>query len=155
MAATIELGTNSWVTEAEADAYMAERLGAGDYWTDGGADNIPAVITAYRWLTGSGRYSFPTTATTIMKQSQCEMALFLLQNSPDIDLRMGLQAQYVVEAGVVKEKYRTPTGIPVPPTVDRILRAYLAETPFAIFDIERDEERTTSYNAPGNLERDD
>jgi len=154
MAATITVGTNSWVTEAEGNTYMEARLGAGDYWTNGAADNVPALITAYNWLVGCGKYTFPTTAVAAMKSAQCEMSLFLLRNSPDIDLRMGIQAQYVVEAGVVKEKYRTPTGIPIPPTVDRLLQSYQSESPFHIFDIERDEEQTTSYNAPSNLTRD-
>lgn len=154
MAATITVGTNSWVTEAEANTFMEGRIKASDYWTDSASDNIPALITAYKWLMACPKFSFPTTIATTMKDLQCEMALFLLQHQPDIDLRMGLQAQNVIEAGIVKEKYKfSILGIPLPPTVIDLAYAYLDEHYLYILDIERDEEQLTSYDAPGNLER--
>lgn len=155
MPATITVGTNSWITEAEANAFMLGRIKAGDYWTDGASDNIPAIITAYHWLTDCPRFSFPSTATAAMKRLQCEMALFLLQHQPDIDLRMGIQSQNVIEAGIVKEKYKmTVMGIPVPPAVYDLAFQYFNQHPFYLIDIERDEEQLTSYDAPGNLDRD-
>ena len=154
MAATIVLGTNSWVTEAEANSYMEGRVKAGDYWDDGGADNIPALITAFKWLTGTPAYSFPVIVSQDMKDGQSEYALFLLQHQPDLDLRMGLQAQGVKVAGIVKESYREIQGIAVPPIVHELLRDYTTEVPFYILPLERDEEENTNYDAFGNLERD-
>lgn len=155
MAAVIVVGTNSWVTEAEANTFMEGRIKAGDYWTNGGTDNIPALITAYYWLTDSHKFSFPIVIVAAMQRLQCEMALFLLQHQPDIDFRMGLQAQNVIEAGIVKEKYvMTVMGIPVPPAVADLAYPYLDQQQFYILDIERDEEQLTSYDAPGNLNRD-
>jgi len=148
------VGTNSWLTEAEADTYMADRLAISDYW-NADAEKSAALVTAYRWLTASNRFSFPTTATQAMKDAQTEYALYLIQHQPDLDLRMGLQAQSVTKAGIVKETYDlNRERFPFPPVVEGLLEAYLVEGPFHIFDVERDEEQLTSYNAPGNLTRD-
>ena len=134
---------------------MFERMGAREYWTDGGEDNVPSLITAYKWLNATPKFSFPTTIAQTMKDLQCEMALFLLQHQPDIDLRMGLQAQGVSEAGIVKEKYLNIAGIPVPPVVVDMAEAYINQKPLYILDLERDEEQLTSYDAVSNLDRDD
>ena len=154
MAATIVVGTNSWVTEAEANTWMEGRIHAGDYWVDGAADNVPALITAYYWLTDTPAFSFPTVVTAAMKRIQYEMALFLLQHQPDIDLRMGLQAQGVSEAGIVKEKYGMEiAGIPLPPAVADLVKAFRTRHPLALVDLERDEEQLTSYDAVTNTDR--
>ncbi len=154
MPSAIVAGTNSWVTEAEANTFLGDRLDADTYWIDDEPDNTRALLTAYNWLNNSGRFDFPDVAVQIMKDAQCEYALFLLQHQPDIDLRMGLISQGVVKAGVVKEEYdRKETGIPIPPFVSDMLSDYQTQTPFYIFDIERDEEQETDYNAPGNLTR--
>ncbi len=149
----IVVGTNSWVTEAEANTYMGDRLDADSYWVDGAANNPRAIITAYQWLTNSPKFSFPTVVVQVMKDAQMEMALFLLQHQPDIDLRTGIQAQGVSEAGVVKEKYITYAGIPVPPVVLDLAYAYRAEFHSYLIDLERDSEQLTSYDAVGNLPR--
>ena len=144
-------GQNSWVTEAEADTFMATRMGASLYWTDGEGDNVAAVVTAYKWL-NSGVFSFPTTATQPMKDAQCEMALFLLQHQPDLDLRMGLQAQGVTSAGVVKEKYREDNAIelPIPPIVQTLLDAYATDKSVFLVNLERNEEEGVAYDAYTN-----
>lgn len=156
MAVTITVGTNSWVTEAEANAYLAARLRASDTWTDGATDNAAALVTAYRWLMASGQYSLSASASAsdAVKNAQCEYALWLLQQQPALDARMGLQVQHVVEAGVVKEKYSKPDGnIPIPTVVDRMLNNYRTQKQAYVFDVERNEEQETDYNAPGNLTR--
>jgi len=152
MAATITVGTNSWLTEAAANTYFESRIHGDDYWTDGESDNIPSLITAYKWL-NAGSYSFPTTPIQTMKDAQCEMALFLLQHQPDLDLRMGLQAQGVVAAGVVKEKYRNDGSIelPMPLIVQQLLSAYDTDSPIGLVTLERNEEEDADYNAWGNL----
>lgn len=150
---SIIVGTNSWVTEVEADAYLEDRVGAGAYWASG-VDKEGALITAYRWLKANPNLSLPAVATQAMKDAQCEYALFLIQHQPDIDLRMGLQAQGVTEAGIVKEKYRSKTpGLPLPPSVLALLDGLRTNTPFHIGDVERDEEQDTGYDAVGNLKR--
>ncbi len=147
----IVVGTNSWLSEADANTYFTDRIRASDYWTNSAVDNSPALITAYKWL-NSGRYSFPTTATQGMKDAQCEMAFFLLQHQPDLDLRMGLQAQGVTAAGVVKEKYKDDNyvEIPIPPVVQKLLESYETDRPVFLVDIERNENESVSYDAYSN-----
>lgn len=148
----IVVGTNSWVTEAEANTYFGNRIKSSDYWTNGASDNAPALITAYKWL-NAGKFTFPTTTTQSMKDAQCEMAFFLLQHQPDLDLRMGLQAQGVIAAGVVKERYREDNTIelPVPPLVQKLLDSYDTDKPLYIIDVERNEEENVGYDAHANL----
>jgi len=156
---SITIGTNSWVTEAAANTYFTSRYGADDYWTDDAASNPAALITAYLWLQADANYTFATYTPTStipqnLKDAQCEYALFIIQHQPDIDLRMGLQAQFVVEAGVVKEKYAPDhLSLPIPPTVLNLLESYEATKPIYLIDIERDEEQLTGYDAVTDLDR--
>ncbi len=149
---TITVGTNSWITEAEADAFFTTRFGADAYWLSG-TDKEGAIITAYNWLMGCPQFSLAASATAAqaVKDAQCEMVLFLVIHQPDIDLRVGLQAQGVREAGIVKEKYDGKNRMPIPPAVMTLLDAYRVDTPIHLVDIERDEEQNVSYDAPGNL----
>lgn len=151
MPPVIVVGTNSWVTETEANTYFEARVTAADYWVNSATINKPALITAYKWLK-AGKYTFPTTATQNMKDAQCEYALFLIQHQPDLDLRMGLQAQGVVQAGVVKERYREDNSIelPVPVIVQTLLQAYDTDRPVYLVNLERNEEEGVGYDAFGN-----
>jgi len=150
----IAVGTNSWVTEAQANAYMADRLGASDYWTDGADINRQALLSAYVWLTSSPRFSFPTAVAILMRTIQYEMALFLIQHQPDIDLRMGIQAQGVLVAGIVKETYRgAATTLPFPPMVAALAHDYDNYKVAQLVDLARDEEQEVDYDAPGNITR--
>ncbi len=152
MAAAITVGTNSWLTEAAANTYFEGRIHGDDYWTDGESDNIPSLITAYNWL-NAGNYAFPAVATQPMKDAQCEYAFFLLQHQPDLDLRMGLQAQGVIAAGVVKEKYKDDNYVelPIPPIVQKLIEEYETSRPIFLVNLERNEEEGVGYDAYGNL----
>jgi len=156
MAVVIVVGTNSWVTEAEANTYFEARIKAGDYWTNSASDNKPALVTAYRWL-NAGQFTFPAASTQNMKDAQCEMALFLLQHQPDLDLRMGLQAQGVIAAGVVKERYKDDNTIemPVPLIVQQLLAECDTKRPVYLVNIERNEEEGVDYDAFSNLTADE
>jgi len=148
----LTVGTNSWLTEADANTYMGNRLDADGYWVDGEDNNVRALITAYKWL-NAGKFTFPDTTTQAMKDGQCEMALFLLQHQPDLDLRMGLQVQGVIAAGVVKETYRKDNSIelPIPPIVQKLFAGYDTDRPVYLVNIERNEEEGVAYDAYSNL----
>lgn len=156
MASTIVVGTNSWVTLAEANTYFGDRPMSSEYWVSGNDKNA-AILYAYKLLTRSNRYELPTTATQSMKDAQCELAYYLLQQLNDIDIRMGLQAQGVVQAGMLKEAYRGDLvgggAFPFPATVVDLLSGYDTVRGMFVFDVERDEEEYTNYDAPTNLER--
>lgn len=96
------VGTNSWVSVAEATAYLDDSFNAGDWYTSG-VDQDGALVRAFREL--SAFYSLPATAAQAMKDAQCEQALFLIQNDVDLDERVAIRTMGVQEAGVVKERY--------------------------------------------------
>jgi len=147
----ITVGTNSWITEVDADTYFGTRFASSDYWYSG-VDKEGALITAYNWLNNNPNFTFPTTPTQVMLDAQCEMALFLVQHQPDIDLRMGLQAQGVIEAGIVKEKYAPRCGVPLPATVIALLDTLRQDSPIRMVNVERDEDEGVGYDAFGGLD---
>ena len=123
------LGTNSWVTVAEADTYMETRFGSWEFWLDD-TNKEAALITAYNRIVNSGYFSnLPDTANTNMKAAQCEMALFLCMEGGDINRRAGLQAQGVVQTGIAKETYDPEVRgrISFPPEVMAMLKDYSIE----------------------------
>ncbi len=130
-----------WITLAEAETYMATRLGASEHWHTG-ASKEAALQTAYNQLVACGLFSFPETVVAAMKNAQCEMALFLLIHQKDMDVRKGLQAQGVTQAGVVQESYDASKagGMSIPPIVSAMLDDYATETNIHVVDLERDEE---------------
>lgn len=136
-------GEYGWINVTDANTYMATRLGASKYWTDT-AEKAAALQTAYNQIMGSNLFNFSDTgtATQIMKDAQCEMALFLLAHQEDMDVRLGLQAQGVSAAGIVNETYKPENidGIPIPPIVRKLLDAYKVSTPIGMAVLERDEE---------------
>jgi len=137
----MSLEDNSWVTMAEANTYFGERIGAGNYWTTG-LDKERALITAYRQLKNMEGYVFPDTPTVNMQYAQCEQALFLIAFSDEIFRRASVQAQGVVEAGVVKEKYVIREGVPICDMAKVLLKS--CEDPETTghhaIDLERDED---------------
>lgn len=143
MAELISVGTNSWATLAEAETYFLGRLNARHYW-NADAEKEPALITAYKQIINSGIFSgFPTTTSQLMKDAQCEQALFLLAAGDDLETRQSLQAQGVKQAGLVKETYdgSAKEGVIIAPVVLEMLDSYLTYGPggFAV-ELERDED---------------
>ncbi len=126
MALTVD--TNTWLSVADADTYMALRLNADAVWDDSTttAKKEAALATAYFQLTNDERYGLPETVVQVMKDAQCEQALFLLQNEGDLDSRQGLRAQGVRSSSVVGEAYVADGAIMVPisPNAAVLLRVY-------------------------------
>jgi len=132
--------TYGWVTLAEAEAFMLLRWGADQLWVTGIAKES-ALQTAYEDLIGCGLYSFPTTASAVMKKAQYEQALFIIGHREDADRRKGLQMQGVVAAGIVKETYKKDTAdIPISVFAHGLLSAYQCKGVIFAGDVQRDEE---------------
>jgi hypothetical protein len=57
---------------------------------------------------------------------------------------MGLRAQGVLEAGIVKEKYKDIMELPVPPLVKALLEdgGFTTEKAFGMVDVDRDEDKS-------------
>jgi len=142
----LTVGTNSWISVADADTYFKTRLFANRLWNDQltQPDKEAALITAFNQIFGCGQFdlSLDDESSTI-RQAQCEMALFLLQHLADSDSRMGLQAQGVTQAGIVQETYDTNKAgvMPIPANVMALLKdSRTGDVGFASGDISRDDE---------------
>lgn len=135
--------SNSWITLDEAETYFATRLGASKFWNESitEPDKEAALITAYNQLTNSKMFSLSADADAVMKQAQCEMALFLLIHQEDMDLRLGLQSQGVTQSSIAGESYKLETmnGIVIPENVKSLLKDYLYEANFFATDVTRDD----------------
>lgn len=140
--AKLLVGTNSWVTVEEADAYMESRFGSWEFWTDE-TNKEAALITAYKKIVQSGYFeNLPTTSNDNMKDAQCELALFLVMESGDLLRRAGLQSQGVVQAGISKESYDPSARgkLAFPPEVLALLKEYTDQNSGAFFlDLTRDD----------------
>ncbi len=109
-----------------------------------------AVKNAYNRIYHDPRYDVPTYADAtpaqliILKIVNGEMAYYLAQHMEDEDRRMGLRAQGVIKAGIVKEEYKDEIELPVPPLVDDMLddEGFVTEKAFGMVDIDRDEDES-------------
>lgn len=110
-----------------------------------------AVINAYNRIYYDPRYDVPTYADAtaiqlvILKKVNGEMAYYLAQHMEDEDRRMGLRAQGVIKAGIVKEDYKDNSmESPVPPLLDAILEdaGFMAGKAFGMVDVDRDEDES-------------
>ena len=139
-----------WMTNvAEADTYFTTRLGS-DPWTSlSSANKTAALTTAYDRLRYCDDFSIPSSPTAaqlaLLKDAQCEMAIYLAIHLEDEDRRKGLQAQGVVGAGMVKETYDKEwlDKLPIPSVIYHILddfRKY--KSPLHLVDIDRDEDES-------------
>lgn len=95
----LTVGTNSWVTLAEAETYFSERIDSTP-WSSL-ADNATKekyLISAYRWIIYDPMFSVPSTSSSdAVKFGQCEAAIFLISYSKEYDKRQALIASGVKE----------------------------------------------------------
>jgi hypothetical protein len=108
-----------------------------------------ALYNAYDRIRFDPHYSIPVAPTAAelerLKLAQVEMGYYLLVHLADEDSRKGIQAQGVIEAGIVKEKYSEAMlqTLPVPPFVAAILTPWLVNTSFiGTANLSRDEEES-------------
>ncbi len=144
-------GEIGYLTLVQADTYFSTRLSA-DAWTDsvsGSPTKTAALTTAYNRLYFSGLFDLPLflNATAdqlvVLQKAQCEMALYMLIHLADEDRRKGLQAQGVIQAGIVKETYNPGdlNYLPIPPFVAGLLAEFsTAASEMYISAVDRDED---------------
>jgi len=138
-----------WATIAIADTYFTTRAGdAITVWpalTD--ANKQGYLTTSYNRIYHDTQWSVPTAPTAAqlvkLQMAQCELAWYMYTHINDEDRRKGLQAQAVVEAGVVKESYLENDihSVSYPPIILKLLDGFNVYGPFAMTEIGRDENK--------------
>ena len=109
-----------------------------------------AVKNAYNRIYHDPRYTVPIYADAtpaqlvVLKIVNGEMAYYLAQHMEDEDRRMGLRAQGVTKAGIVKEDYKDDLELPIPPFIDALLdeEGFVTEKAFGMVDVDRDEDES-------------
>lgn len=138
---------------ADAEDYFAiERLESAA-WDDlgsgsGGGLKDRVLLNAYNRIYYDPRWDLPTYAVaspseiTKLRIANAEMAYYLCIHLADEDRRKGIQAQGVIEAGIVKEKYseKALMDLPIPPFVIALLEPWSTDSNFAAINLIRDEE---------------
>ena len=147
-----------WLELSAGNTYFVTRFGETD-WNALNDDQKTAVLTtAYNRLRYCKEFDLPTSPSTaeklILADAQCEMAKYMMIHLADEDRRKGIQAQGVLNAGVVQEAYVGHLAyddkmgllkLPIPPIVYHILDGwYKHKTVFGAVNLERDEEESVN-----------
>ena len=95
----LSVGTNSWVTLAEADLYFEGKYQASTAWaalTDSVKNQL--LVSAYRWIQQQALFSISASSTAqIVKDAQCEAAWYLYSYGDEDENRRALSGQGVTE----------------------------------------------------------
>ncbi|MCK4815127.1 hypothetical protein KA005_05095 [bacterium] len=130
----IVVGTNSYVTIAEADAYLNERIGASIWFalpddaSEGADSKTVYLASAYNWLLSSPTLDLPETSTDdAIKNAQIESAFYLLEHYNALNARRSAQAQGVVSMRLSKkwEEYADRDVSEIPNFISGGLSAYM------------------------------
>lgn len=90
------VGTNSWVTIAEANTYFTNKYGASAWAGLSDTVKTQLLITAYRWMKALPDVSIPDSSTsTTVKNAQCEVAWYIYNFYADHEKRQALHTQGV------------------------------------------------------------
>ena len=147
--AVSELG---WASLAEAELYFANERLKTTHWDDlaNNDEKNKTLNMAYNRIYYCPDYAVPVAGAetaaqlVILIKVQSEMAYYMALHLADEDRRMGLEAQHVTHAGIVKEIYdKDKLGeIPIPPIVDALLEDFKTELAMSMVDLDRDEEES-------------
>lgn len=92
----VTVGTDSWVTVAEADTYFSMKYGAGAWAGLSNDQKVQLLVSAHNWIQSQPDISIPETSTdTKVKQAQCEAAWYIYLHWENHDKRRALEAQGV------------------------------------------------------------
>lgn len=135
----IVVGSNSWVTVAEADTYLEGKWGASGWaGLDPVTQKTPLLISAFRWIRRLTGYSVPADSTDQnVKDAQCEAAWYLYKHGTGSDKREALRAQGV-KAFRVMSFSETLTASEVPDFIADLLKDYESTYGHAKITVSRD-----------------
>lgn len=117
------VGTNSWATRVEADAYLTDRISTEDWFmledtppNPGEESKESYLVSAFRWFQGSAELTIPASSTDDnVKNAQIEGALFLMEHYMELNERRAAMATGVAEFAYSKRRERLePSQIKIP-----------------------------------------
>jgi hypothetical protein len=115
MAINIVVGENSWVTLTEANDYLESRIGASDWLSLTSDQQKKLIISAFRWIYFSGKFSIAKTADSEnVKNAQIEAAWWMNNYFEELEKRQAMQAGGVTSFKLSKweEDYSGKTDFP-------------------------------------------
>jgi hypothetical protein len=120
------VGVNSWVTTAEADAYLGDKWGVGAEWTGlTTTEKEQALVTSYRWIQGLRQYNIsPSSTNENVKNAQIELAYYIVENYTQHKKRTALYAQGVRDFSISKWKEKLEKA-GLPSEVEGLLKDFL------------------------------
>lgn len=142
---SLVVGTNSYASVAEADAYLSDRIGSSAWFalpessvTPGAETKEAYLVSAYNWLIGSPILDVPATGDDPnLKAGQIESALYLLENYDTMKIRRAIQAQGV-SAYTLSKKSETfkdnGKGSEIPDYILGILKSYRTLGSFVLLE---------------------
>ena len=94
---SVVVGTNSWITIVEADAYLTDRLEAeawfliSDTGAPGEKSKTSLIVTAFHWLYNNVNYDIPLDSSDDnIKNAQAEASFYLSVYYKQMDKRRAL-----------------------------------------------------------------
>ena len=138
---------------ADANDYFTDERLITEAWDDlTNPQKNKVILNSYNRLYHDPKWSLPTYAEATLAEliklriANAEMAYYLAVHLGDEDRRKGIQAQGVIEAGIVKEKYFADMlkDLPVPPFVEELLAAWEVAEGIGISNLARDENESAT-----------
>ena len=121
--ATIVVNTNSWVTIAESETYLDEKLGADAWASLSDEEKTQSLISAFRWINRATNYSIGV-VTDNLKYAQMELAFYIYEYSESHRKHEALIAQGVDSFRISKFWEASSGKIELPQTVKDLLSDY-------------------------------
>ena len=105
MAVNVVVGTNSWVTVAEADDYLEEKFSADAWATLSTTIKSQCLITAFWWIYNYPSFNIPKSSTSEnVKNAQIELAWWTYQYYTSYEKRGALISSGVTDFTLSKWK---------------------------------------------------
>lgn len=130
----LSVGDNSYVTVAEADTYLTNRIEAEAWFAlsetagPGAVSKESYLVSAFTWLRSSPSLSLPEASTEdAIKNAQIESAFYLLEHYTALNARRSAQSQGVVSNRLSKkwEEFADKDVSEIPSYILGSLSAYM------------------------------
>lgn len=130
------IGTNTWVTVAQADAYFLYKDTAAAWAALSNSQKESYLVTAYRIINSLSSLTI-STVTQKLKDAQCELAWYRYKYGSESDKREALASQGVKRFKVSQfEEELTKGGIP--DYIMEYLEGYITQGTGRFFKVNRE-----------------